>query len=142
MTRTRAFRRTQKSTGETYEQYIARDGGVHDRGLAFHVAHGAVVVGPVQSWRPKDEENDGKGTLIRYPLDDMRSARWAAAWMALSDEMPEPEISDDDCATVTVNIPSLKMSDCGSAVDDTTPVCCETPRTVAYFTASSSSDTD
>ena len=142
VTRTRAFRRTQKSTGETYEQYIARDGGVHDRGLAFHVAHGAVVVGPVQSWRPKDEENDGKGTLIRYPLDDMRSARWAAAWMALSDEMPEPEISDDDCATVTVNIPSLKMSDCGSAVDDTTPVCCETPRTVAYFTASSSSDTD
>ena len=96
VTRTRAFRRTQKRTGETYEQYIARNGGAHDRGLAFHVAHGAVVVGPVQKWRPKDDENDGKGTLIRYPLDDMRSARWTDAWMTFN-ETPEPKLADDDC---------------------------------------------
>lgn len=139
VTRTRAFRRTQKRTGETYEQYIARDGGAHDRGLAFHVAHGAVVVGPVQKWRPKDEENDGKGTLIRYPLDDMRSARWTDAWMTFN-ETPEPKLADDDCTTVTV---ALDPNFCpSSAVDDSTSVCCKTPKSVAYYTASSSSDTD
>ena len=103
------------------------------------MAHGAVVVGPVQKWRPKDEENDGKGTLIRYPLDDMRSARWTDAWMTFN-ETPEPKLADDDCTTVTV---ALDPNFCpSSAVDDSTSVFCKTPKSVDYYTASSSSDTD
>ena len=75
VTRTRGFRRTQTRTNETYESYVTRGDGSHDRGLLFHVGGGARVVRAVQNWRPADIENDGKGTLIEYPLREIRRAR-------------------------------------------------------------------
>ena len=71
VTRTRGFRRTQTRTNETYESYVTRGDGSHDRGLLFHVGGGARVVRAVQNWRPADVENDGKGTLIEYPLGEI-----------------------------------------------------------------------
>lgn len=59
-----------------YDDYVMQQRGRHDRGLLFHTGGGADVVRPVQSWRPADHENDGKGTLINYDLGKIRAQRW------------------------------------------------------------------
>ena len=124
VTRTRGFRRTQTRTNETYESYVTRGDGSHDRGLLFHVGGGARVVRAVQNWRPADIENDGKGTLIEYPLREIRRARWDAAFEGATSTLFEPERRDvrerattEDASVVTVafddgsgcGLPAAKM---------------------------------
>ena len=81
VTRTRGYRKASAKTPElTYEAYVTSAfASRRDRGLFFHVGGGAVVVKPVRDWRPADVENDGKGTLIEYPLKTLLEQRWLSA---------------------------------------------------------------
>jgi hypothetical protein len=82
VTRTRGYRRASaRAAGRlAYEDYVmSAAASRRDRGLFFHVGGGAVVVKPVRDWRPADVENDGKGTLIEYPLRLIAERRWNAA---------------------------------------------------------------
>ena len=85
VTRTRGYREASaKSAGLTYEDYVESAAAARrDRGLFFHVGGGATVVKPVLHWRPADVENDGKGTLIEYPLRSIAAERWLAARRAV-----------------------------------------------------------
>ena len=86
VTRTRGFRKASAKTNElTYEAYVtSASASRRDRGLFFHVGGGAVVVKPVRDWRPADIENDGKGTLIEYPLKTLLEQRWESARRGVS----------------------------------------------------------
>jgi mRNA-degrading endonuclease toxin of MazEF toxin-antitoxin module len=88
VTRTRGFRKASAKTNElTYEAYVtSASASRRDRGLFFHVGGGAVVVKPVRDWRPADFENDGKGTLIEYPLKTLLEQRWESARRGVSIE--------------------------------------------------------
>ena len=86
VTRTRGYRRASaRAAGRLdYEDYVMSDAASRrDRGLFFHVGGGAVVVKPVRDWRPADVENDGKGTLIEYPLRLIAERRWIAARLSV-----------------------------------------------------------
>ena len=82
VTRTRGYRRARAKAALrlAYEDYVLSAAAARrDRGLFFHVGGGATVVKPVLGWRPADVENDGKGTLIEYPLRSIAADRWLAA---------------------------------------------------------------
>lgn len=82
VTRTRGYRRARAKAALrlAYEDYVLSAAAARrDRGLFFHVSGGATVVKPVLGWRPADVENDGKGTLIEYPLRSIAADRWLAA---------------------------------------------------------------
>jgi hypothetical protein len=86
VTRTRGYRRASaRAAGRLdYEDYVmSAAASRRDRGLFFHVGGGAVVVKPVRDWRPADVENDGKGTLIEYPLRLIAERRWIAARLSV-----------------------------------------------------------
>ena len=101
VTRTRGFRKASAKTNElTYEAYVtSASASRRDRGLFFHVGGGAVVVKPVRDWRPADIENDGKGTLIEYPLKTLLEQRWESARRGVSivriDSAPTEERAED-----------------------------------------------
>ena len=101
VTRTRGFRKASAKTNElTYEAYVtSASASRRDRGLFFHVGGGAVVVKPVRDWRPADIENDGKGTLIEYPLKTLLEQRCESARRGVSivriDSAPTEERAED-----------------------------------------------
>jgi hypothetical protein len=84
--------------------------------LFFHVGGGAVVVKPVRDWRPADIENDGKGTLIEYPLKTLLEQRWESARRGVSivriDSAPKARVegsgseSDEPAVVVEVSFTS------------------------------------
>ena len=150
VTRTRGFRRTQTRTNETYESYVTRGDGSHDRGLLFHVGGGARVVRAVQNWRPADVENDGKGTLIEYPLREIRRARWDAAFGGATSTLFEPRRRDDgesaaaaDASVVTVSFD--ERSGCGGPAAKIQPLRharASRESVLERFSSSSGSDED
>jgi len=85
VTRTRGFTRARaQNPSLTYDAYVTGAAASRrDRGLFFHTGGGAVVLRPVQNWRPADVENDGKGTLIEYPLETLRVQRWERARLGI-----------------------------------------------------------
>jgi hypothetical protein len=107
VTRTRGFRKASAKTNElTYEAYVtSASASRRDRGLFFHVGGGAVVVKPVRDWRPADIENDGKGTLIEYPLKTLLEHRWESARRGVSIEgSGEGSGSESDEPAVVVEV--------------------------------------
>lgn len=60
-----------QETGISYKDYIFQndaEGFPVDPILRMHVSHGAERIGIVEGYRPHDEDNDGRGVLIRYDL--------------------------------------------------------------------------
>ena len=99
VTRTRGYQKRFAKTNETYDQYVQSDfSSKRDRGLFFHTGGGAVVVAPVHNWRPHDTENDGKGTLIEYPLVEIQRERWDEARrnIFIRDEDENEKENEDD----------------------------------------------
>jgi hypothetical protein len=95
--------------------------------LFFHVGGGAVVVSPVQNWRPFDKENDGKGTLIEYPLVRIRAERWCCARRDVgidtevddAEENAEIDESDDDETLRGNSVPEPAPLDADSDAEST-----------------------
>ena len=68
VTRTRDYTPDMTTQYEEYVRTLDSRGQSPDQGLNFHVARGAVVVKPVDAWRPEDPRNEGFGVLIEYDL--------------------------------------------------------------------------
>jgi len=66
-------------SGETFADYIGREGAARDPVLSFHYAHGAEIVKPIPGYRPEDSENLCNGVLVSYDILHRQPRRGAAA---------------------------------------------------------------
>ncbi|MWV45524.1 SDR family NAD(P)-dependent oxidoreductase [Paenibacillus sp. HJL G12] len=69
VTRCRDFMKSNCATLQQYLVYIHRDGLFDDPILKFHQLHGATILGLLENYRPKDDENQCYGVLIEYDVD-------------------------------------------------------------------------
>jgi acyl transferase domain-containing protein/enoyl-CoA hydratase/carnithine racemase/acyl carrier protein len=85
--------------GQSFEDYIKRDGGDQDPVLAFHRAHGAAIVKAIPGYRPQDRANLSNGVLVAY---DVRTrtrrprgikAEGAAAGRTIADPPEAPPLA-------------------------------------------------
>ena len=83
VTRTRGFREVQRKAKiagtkiPTHEEHVLSKEGGNGLGVYFHVGAGAKVLKVQRGWRPKDDENDGTGTLIEYDVENISWRRYS-----------------------------------------------------------------
>ncbi len=68
--------------GQSFADYIRREGAERDPVLAFHDAHGADIVKPMPGYRPEDLPNQGNGVLVSYDILRRQPRRTAVAQRA------------------------------------------------------------
>ncbi|MFK0522815.1 SDR family NAD(P)-dependent oxidoreductase [Paenibacillus illinoisensis] len=87
VTRCRDFLKSNCATLQQYLVQIHRNGLFDDPILKFHQLHGATILGLLDNYRPKDDENQGYGVLIEYDVDHRP---WGGKLPVRSQEKKQP----------------------------------------------------
>lgn len=87
VTRCRDFLKSNCATLQQYLVQIHREGLFDDPILKFHQLHGATILGLLDNYRPKDDENQGYGVLIEY---DVEHRPWGGRLPIRSQEKKQP----------------------------------------------------